>query len=152
MPKWIVCAVVECLSSKEPPSALAHLLPLQIVAEQDCAEALRAECAEPPSAEAACEGPAHGHPHAHGQAAAEECSTSSEGSPDAPGEGRPDFLLPGGKSSSEMYSRSALMRSTDFALPADGWMGAADLCSPPEQQPRLGASAEGLRFDFLEAI
>ncbi len=137
MPRWVMCVVVECLSSTEAPPALAHLRPLQVVGEEERAEALRPEqCAEHAAAAAA----------AH--CAAEEGSTSSDLA--EPLGARQDFLLAAGRSGEQLFGRSALLRSADMALPLDGWMGAADLCSP--EGPRLGASADGLRFDFLEAI
>lgn len=48
---------------------------------------------------------------------AEECSTSDNGDREA-------FLLAAGKST-ELFGRSALLRSSDFSLQADDWMGAA---------------------------
>jgi hypothetical protein len=137
MPKWMMCTVVERLSSAPAPPALAHLQPLHVLGES---ERGAAELQQPFSVPTLSQAQAE---------AAEEGSTSSDL---AECSARQEFLQVAGRST-ELFGRSALLRSGDFVLPAlppDGWMGAADLCGT--DGPRLGASVEGLRLDFLEAI
>ena len=129
----MMCTVVECFSSAPAPPTLLHLQPLHVLGNGELPSLV------PAAPALVCQE----------RDAAEEGSTSSDLADCA---ARQEFLLAAGRSG-ELFGRSALLRSADFALPAlppDGWMGAADLCGT--DGPRFGASADGLRLDFLEAI
>ncbi len=95
MPKWMVCTVVECISFTEPPPPSALPPPIEV----------RVIHLQPEECRPGAEG---------------ECSTSDTGDREA-------FLLAAGKSADQLFGggRSALLRSADFSLQADDWMGAA---------------------------